>query len=223
VMSEIIQKVCNLNKNWETDTSGKPIGFTYDGRKSLFVSSKLIFPSDENEFTCEVRLAERMYFVTIKYASEISPRNYTNSWSKVDAVLLRALDSGLSSFARWMTDPKHKSWFLNGTKLYKLGPQNVYELDRAIVAMRGYYAALKCCLTGTCLVLDISVSAFLMGGLLMEIMLFIARGKYDSVNDMYGQLQKRDDPNFLDDVTTQMKGAKVSKVIVIHTFITLTF
>lgn len=137
-MTEIIQKVCNLNESWEKDESGNPIGFTYDGRKSLFVSSKLIFPSDDNEFTCEVRLAERTYFVTIKYASEINPVKYTNSWNKVDAVLLRALDSGLSSFARWMTDVKQKTWFLNGTKLYKLDPQNVYELDRAIVAMRGY-------------------------------------------------------------------------------------
>ena len=52
--------------------------------------------------------------------------------------------------------------------MYKIDPQNIYELDRAIVAMRGYYASLKCCRAGTVLVMDISVSAFLRGGLLME-------------------------------------------------------
>jgi len=106
--------VCNLNKQWSQDTT-KPIGFTYDGRKSLFVSSRLTFPSDENEYTCEVDLNERRYYVSIKHASEINPRSF-KSWDRVDAVLLRALDSGLSSFARWMTDPKHKNWFLHGNR-----------------------------------------------------------------------------------------------------------
>lgn len=92
IMSEIIQKVCNLNKQWSQGTAS-PIGFTYDGRKSLFVSSRLTFPSDENEYTCEVDLNERRYYVSIKHASEINPRNF-KSWDRVDAVLLRALDSG---------------------------------------------------------------------------------------------------------------------------------
>jgi len=40
-------------------------------------------------------------------------------------------------------------------------------------------------------------------------MLFISKGRFRSVNDMYAQLRNNDERNFLDDVAAQMKGAKI--------------
>ena len=40
-------------------------------------------------------------------------------------------------------------------------------------------------------------------------MLFISKGRFRSVNDMYAQLKNSDERNFLDDVAAQMKGAKI--------------
>jgi len=200
--SEIMGLVIKKNPDWNSDN----IGFAYDGRKHLFATHMLAL--DGNEYDCVVELKNKQHFsVILKHAAEVSPRNFLNKWSILDPILLRGLESGLTCFARWKMLNSHRSWFLQGNKMFNEG-QNCFDLGSGdLVAMRGYNANLKCCLAGTVLVIDICVNAFLRGGALLEVMKCI--GKYRSIEEMYEHLRKRDEPKFLDSVSSLMKNAKI--------------
>ena len=63
------------------------------------------------------------------------------------------------------------------------------ELSKAYTAMRGYYAGLKTCMAGLVLVSDMSVSCFLAGGEMINMMW--QAGGYSSFQDMLKEATSR--------------------------------
>jgi hypothetical protein len=106
----------------------------------------------------------------------------TGSWVETkDKSVLQALDISLLSFARWAEADNDPSWIINGTKAYKSDGTS-YRLSAPYVARLGYNTALKICMSGLCLMSEISVSCFLQGGRLIDVM--AAVGNFHDINDM---------------------------------------
>ena len=73
--------------------------------------------------------------------------------------------------------------------------------------MRGYYAGLKTCMAGLVLVTDMSVSAFLSGGNMVELMCNV--GGYRSVDDMLRDSEGRGlSPKVIGDISSTLKNCK---------------
>jgi hypothetical protein len=123
--------------------------------------------------------------------------------------LLLALDTPLLSFARWDVVEDLPEWFLVGSKAFRSHGDNCIQLSPAYTAMRGYYAGLKTCMAGLVLVCDMSVSCFLSGGEMIN-MLWQAAG-YRSFNDMMQEASgpRGLDPRRLKSVSDAIKNAKV--------------
>ena len=121
------------------------------------------------------------YRVTITYATDIYLPDGNAAWQQDVASYeaMRALDSALLSFARWGTgasaDPK---WLVIGAKCFRNdSPSALPRLSNdpahvgfMLVAMHGYYTSLKQCFAGLTLVCDMNVSAFLVGGDMVDLM-----------------------------------------------------
>lgn len=81
--------------------------------------------------------------------------------------------------------------------------------------MQGYYAGLKCTVAGLYLVSDMSVSCFLTGGHMVNVMWQV--GGYRNLEDMMRDANTRGLPKrFIDSVNEVIKNAKVSLIHIGH-------
>ena len=119
------------------------------------------------------------------------------SWSEQHKPAVAALDVALLSFARWQAGDANPQWLNNGSKIFRYESRLMlthshyscnraggteFPLNDAFKAMLGYYASLKVCKSGLLLVADISVTCFLSGGPLINVM--AALGGYRNVQEM---------------------------------------
>ena len=90
-------------------------------------------------------------------------------WQSVDPTVVRALDAGVFSFARWMQQEDAPRWIIQGSKLFN-STAEPFPLAPCYNALQGYHAGLKACAAGLVFVADMSVTCFLAGGDLVAIM-----------------------------------------------------
>jgi hypothetical protein len=81
---------------------------------------------------------------------------------------VRTLDLSLLAFARMQLKDEAPSWYLVGNKCFSEHAEKL-TVAPAYVALRGYTVGLKCCLAGLTLVSDMTVSVFLAGGPLVNV------------------------------------------------------
>ncbi len=119
----------------------------------------------------------------------------------VEQSSLQALDVALLSFARWQLDEQKPTWVIAGSKAFRYpilhfyrklqlystilfrSDGTTYQFSPAYLGRLGYNASLKCCISGLLLVSDVSVTCFLRGGNLVDLM--AAVGGFRDPNDMY--------------------------------------
>jgi hypothetical protein len=198
---------------------GNGVGFTYNGRSIVYTSSPLPLAGQRNgvPFHEEILRPKKIdgsnsntrFRVTLTLTDTIvMPDSTVVAWRNVtEERILLALDTPLLSFARWGVVEDTPEWFTFGSKAFKSNSRKL-PLSPAYNAQRGYYAGLKTCMAGLVLVSDMSVSCFLNGGPLIDVMSTCAG--YRSVAEMNDDALRRGiPPEKLSKLATALKGAKV--------------
>lgn len=183
-----------LLRKLSTDVMHWGAGITYDGRSALFSSTQLHGDNDTEtkEFISEVvplvktdgTDSTKRYLITLTFIEKVVMPSTTNptEWGRLaPQTVLRALDTPILMSARWEQQVDDPSWLLVGSKAFPRNGQ-MSQINESYVALRGYYAALKTCMAGLVLVCDMSVSCFLTGGPMLEVMCHA--GGFNNVRDM---------------------------------------
>ena len=208
--------VLQLKDNHPEWGIGHAIGFTYNGRSVVYTSSLLTFASGESSHE-EVLLLKNLdgspskskFKVVLTHTDTIMmPNPNAQSWRNVtDERVLNALDSAVLSFARWGIVQDSPTWFTVGSKAFRTTSERT-NLSSAYSAQCGYYAGLKSCMAGLVLVSDMSVSCFLNGGRLIDIMWCC--GGFKDFEEMHNIAKKGPiPPQRLAKIAEAIKGAKV--------------
>lgn len=134
-----------------------------------------------------------------------------------DLAPLQALDIALLSFARWQLDEVAPTWIIAGNKAFR-SDGTTYQFSPAYLGRLGYAASLKVCLSGLLLVADVSVSCFLNGGRLVDMISAIS--SYRSADELYNHVTN--DASGLPTILLQkaldvLKGCKLRMIHIGHT------
>lgn len=188
-------------------------GFVYDGRSSVFTHKQIEMAStNENGqgfMTQELTLSDS--------ASAKGGKRFQVTLSLIETVFrpqsgapkpnyMRAIDTSLLSFARWDVVKPNPDWFLVGSKIYRSSGTQ-FSLANGYVAMHGFFAGLKTCVSGMYLVADMSTSCFLKGGKMLELMCLV--GDFVSIDVMVSEARRGPfPPPVLDRISEFVKGAK---------------
>eukprot|EP01034_Spumella_vulgaris_P023600 gene23599-29836_t len=197
----VLKALRDKHPEWNLSQQG-PVGVTYDGGAALYTSRPLNLPqmleseSSAQSYTEEVFWpgSNTMQFTVVltHVRAMMLPAGHSHTTSgaewgdKCHRQTINGLDVALFSFARWEEglvrhDDERSDWILNGTKAFRTNGTS-FPLSPAFVGLLGYYASLKACVSGLVLVADISVTCFLTGGKLVDIMASL--GGYRGVGDM---------------------------------------
>jgi hypothetical protein len=190
---------------------------TYDGKSAVFTTAKLPFTAvnssnepfyDEDVFLMNLdgTPSRRPYHVTLTLAREIAlPPGGREYWREVDPEVIRALDTALFSYARWLMDSDTPAWNIVGQKLFQ-NNGDAYELAPCYSALRGYYGGLKCSTAGLVFVADMSVTCFLNSG---ELLMLMAEALgYRSIGDFMTLAKKGLNPQQIGAIDKVIKGSK---------------
>lgn len=225
VTSTLVMTLRDRHKDWKI---GAGVGMTYNGRSLVFTSRPLPLPDKDDKgqaFLAEnVAMpnldgteSKKKYRVTLTSVGNLlTPEPTAAAWSRVnDLALITALDSPILSFARWGEVQDEPEWFVVGSKAFRASGRSV-QLSPSYIAMRGYYAGLKVCLAGLCLVSDMSVSCFLAGGDMIEVM--SQAGGYRNVEEFLAECSGRGglQPRRLAQMQTSLKNSKVKLIHLGH-------
>eukprot|EP01034_Spumella_vulgaris_P025945 gene25945-32455_t len=199
---------------------GAKLGFTYDGRSSLFTTMPLRLP-DENDkgepCSSDVigldnldgdECKHRRYRVVLTQTTLVYTPTTPAEWRNADASVIRALDNSLFAFARNMQTMDSPAWHLIGSKIFSARAKG-FDLAPAYQGMKGYFASLKSCLAGTVLVIDMSVNCFLASGAMPELMFTAAQ--YNNFNTFYADCCKNGglNPRVINGINKIIKNAKI--------------
>ena len=199
ITMELVHTLKKNHREWHTDSNRNQVGITYDGRSALFATNVFTLPERNSEnqpilkedvalMNAEGENSRKKYRVTVTYLGPIfTPAGDGTQWRFCDANVIRALDSCLLSFARWQQIEDDPQWFLVGSKAFRATGDS-FRLLAGYLAMRGYYASLKACLAGLVLVCDMSVTAFLVGGKMIDLMVEV--GGYRSIDEMVNEANR---------------------------------
>lgn len=90
-------------------------------------------------------------------------------------------------------------------------------MSPGFIARLGYYASLKCCMSGLCLMSEISVSCFLQGGNLLNLMVVI--GNFRNIDDMVRACDSRHGlpQQFINKLEDLLKNCRIKTVHLGHT------
>eukprot|EP01039_Chlorochromonas_danica_P004141 gene4141-4546_t len=156
-------------------------GYAYDSRSALFTARRLNLPerNDSNQpFLQEdiglpsvegIESTRVRFRVALTEVDVINMPSTPEGWRSLDTRTLRPLETALTAFARNQMHLTSPDWNLVGQKFFSTKGAPL-ELTGPFVAKRGYYAALKSCIAGLTLVVDMSVNAFLDHGPIMDVM-----------------------------------------------------
>ena len=220
VASQLVLSLRARHPEWDTcGPNGSRIGITFDCRSALFTTARLPLPGQNSEgadFIFEdIGLpnldgseSRKRYRITLTHlGAELTPSNGIAGWSRVDQSIVRALDTSLLAFARWQLISDSPTWFLVGSKAFRANGQS-FRLTASYVAMRGYYAGLKTCLAGLVLVCDMSVTSFLAGGEMVQLMAQV--GGFRDVNHLVSESSRQGGlaNKFIDDLNKAFKNCK---------------
>lgn len=208
--------ILQLKDNHSEWLVGSGTGFTYNGRSLVYTSHLLPFANQESTHS-EIIFMKKLdgtpsrskFRVALTLTDTIvMPDPTAQAWRNVtDERILNALDSSVLSFARWGIVKDNPTWFTVGSKAFRTTSERT-NLSLAYSAQCGYYAGLKSCMAGLVLVSDMSVSCFLNGGRLIDVMWSCAG--YRSLNEMLEAAKKGPiPPQRLAKFADAIKGAKV--------------
>ncbi len=225
-----LMKVLHESHDDWSNHQNKPIGVTYDGNSSFFTSSALPFERDPADGV--IRSTEEVYWpdsttlrfsVVLTQVGQIRPPPSARL-NNAAAVMewhdpaykpsVQALDIALLSFARWQAGENLPTWILSGPKAFRSDGTS-FQLSPAFIGMLGYYASLKAVMSGLVLVSDISVTCFLTGGNLVDIMCGIGgyRNQQDMLDDSLSQQRQGNSAGLgkqrLTKIEDCLKGCKI--------------
>lgn len=196
-------------------TKAMKIGRSYDGKSSLYTSAELSHLSfdDNGNFHSLVPLIpgeteRKAFMVIISLVGTISVPRTTSEWLQSgvnETVTLQGLNIALPAFARWAQAMQNPSWLISGSKVFATDGVT-FNLSDLHLARLGYHASLRATCSGLALVTEVSVSCFLKGGPLLEVMAHV--GRFRSVEDLLnsGQLE---DPRCMQRILAELKGVKI--------------
>lgn len=189
---------------------GDKIGLAYDGKSSLYASHPLDLPfTIKGIYLAEVTV-RKAYVVAISQVDAVDVPRTREQWRDLgikDRAVLQGLDIALLSFARWQLAEDDPRWLLSGTKVFQTNGQT-FPLGGMYLGRIGYSSCLRTCLSGLAIVMEVSVSCFLKGGSLLDVMALI--GNYRSVDDLVasGSVSHARHP-FVAKVLSLLKGTKI--------------
>lgn len=217
ILMALLLEIRKSHADWEARPG---FAMTYDGRSLIFTTLELPFTdtNDQNEpfhsqIVCLRNIdgveSNKRFRVHLTMTKRIIT---TGTWTNnVDEALMLAMESPLLSFARWGLVKDVPDWFTVGSKAFRSSSE-MFPLSQTLpyVAMRGYYAGLKCCLAGLVLVCDMSVSCFLTGGEMVNLMW--QTSGFNSKETFVREASSKQGLNkiVLDKITEAVKSAKVS-------------
>jgi hypothetical protein len=193
-----------------TTSRGERIGLSYDGKSALYASHPLELPfTVKGVFLAEVTV-RKTFVVAISQVDAVDVPRTKEQWRDVgikDRAVLQGLDIALLSFARWQLAEDDPRWLLSGTKVFQTSGQT-FPLGGMYLGRIGYSSCLRTCLSGLAVVMEVSVSCFLKGGSLLEVMALI--GNFRSVDDLVasGSVRHARHP-FVTKVLGLLKGTKI--------------
>ena len=206
VLISLVKQLRSQNPNWICrQTTGEPVGFTYDGASTVLTTSAL-FDTQEHEEA--VDLDGRGWTLKLKFCVEISMPTSTVDWqlhrSTEDS--MRAINSAITNFARMQISELDQTWFIDGYKAFRANGKQT-RLSESFVSMQGYYSSFKVCMAGLLLCTDMVVSSFLNCGELIDVMAFILGMDRD---EFLKECQEGNiNSSACDRLTKQLKSAKV--------------
>lgn len=166
-------------------SSGGKIGISYDGKSSLYTSQYLVLPLDATKsFLADVQLKGVPFVVIIKEVEVLDIPRTHDQWRDLgvkNLSVLQSLNVALLTFARWQLAEENPQWLLSGTKVFQVSGQT-FDFGGMYLGRIGYSTGLRPCVSGLSMVVEVSVSCFLKGGSLLEIMALI--GNFRSVDSM---------------------------------------
>lgn len=191
-------------------STGEKIGLSYDGKSSLYSSHALDLPfTVKGIYLAQVKV-RRDYVVAISQVDAVDVPRTKEQWRDLgikDRAVLQGLDVALLSFARWQLGEDDPRWLLSGTKVFQTNGQT-FDFGGIYLGRIGYSSSLRTCMSGLSVVVEVSVSCFLKGGALLDIMAMI--GSFRSVDDMVysGSVSNSRHP-FLAKVLGLLKNTKI--------------
>eukprot|EP01039_Chlorochromonas_danica_P003414 gene3414-3741_t len=221
----ILRALIASHSNWHQDSQGNPIGLAYNGTTTLYTTHQLDnsqvdvnmpYEANYGGYTFNVVLTETSGSVNVPRPNAINewrdPKNFEAS---------HALDISLLSFARWEDGKDVPNWILSGSKAFKLqGTQ--YSFGSVFLGRLGFYASLKCTLSGLAMISEVSVGCFLKGGNLVDVMANV--GGYRNIEDMLDESRRFSEsgnsgglpPSRLHQISEVLKGARVKLIHLGH-------
>ena len=177
------------NENNSSWTDG--IGLVYDGRSSLYSSKLLPFVDvrDASPYHEEdVEIPGGKYRVTCTYTSSVTYGSSVD-WTNLNSQQLASLDIVLHEYARGEMANDDPNFFLKGSAVFK----NIITMSKVLgecyTCYRGSHSTLKSCLAGLVFCTDMTVSCFLNGGPLINVMFEAA--KYKNAEAMIDDIKKK--------------------------------
>mgnify|MGYP003384835984 CR=1 FL=1 len=162
--------------------NGQKVGFVYDNRNCVVTTHELPLPPNDEagkgaSLSEEINLlnsdgspSRKRFRLTLTFANTVAaPQDTREGWaSNTDTAVMRSLDLSLLAFARLQLKDDAPSWYLVGNKCFSENAASV-PVAPGYLALRGYTVGLKTCLAGLTLVSDMTVSVFLVGGPLINV------------------------------------------------------
>lgn len=223
--TSILRGLISSRAHWHQDSLGNPIGLAYNGTTTLYTTHRLDDSSMDKNMTYEVSFGGRNFSVLLTETTgscDVPELNAISKWrDPKNFEVSHALDVSLLSFARWEEGKDTPAWVLSGSKAFRTdGTQ--YQFGSVYLGRLGYYASLKCTMSGLTMVSEVSVGCFLKGGNLVEVMANV--GGFRNVTDMadesrrYGERGNSEGlpSSRLHQMTEVLKGAKVKLVHLGH-------
>lgn len=162
-----------------------PIKFAFNGHSLIYTS--LPIPLPEADANGKPFIAEDVVLtnpdgrpnirnrwqISLTEVDQITYPSSDDEFAVMDNLSgMTALETALSSFARWGVIDRDPVWQLNsGNKLFSSTAPTCSINSRVFVVQRGYYLGLKQCLAGLTFVCDMTCNLFLQGGEMIDLLI----------------------------------------------------
>ena len=124
--------------------------------------------------------SRKRYKVSLTLTGTFDLPNNPEAWKRAAEQALTALDAVTLHYSKKFIVDDNPDLLSIGNSTYRTNADN-FRLNAAYVAIRGYYSSLKSCMGGLAMVSDMSVSCFLEGGEMVQMMMTLGEFRYACV------------------------------------------
>ena len=121
--------------------------------------------------------SRKRYKVSLTLTGTFDLPNNPEAWKRAAEQALTALDAVTLHCSKKFIVDDNPDLLSIGNSTYRTNADN-FRLNAAYVAIRGYYSSLKSCMGGLAMVSDMSVSCFLEGGEMVQMMMTLGEFRY---------------------------------------------